>query len=64
MNDTDVRFHLLHTYMKSSVKCEKKSSFGLKARVVLYWMLAECVLDYAVVSGLVMEQSGQGSFML
>ncbi len=33
----------------------------LKSTSGLYWMLAEGVLEYAVVSGLVMEQSGQGS---
>ncbi len=34
----------------------------LKSTSVLYWMLAVGVLEYAVVSGLViLEQSGQGS---
>ncbi len=37
-------------------------SIWLKSRSVLYWMLAEGVLEYAVVSGLViLEQSGLAS---
>ncbi len=37
------------------------SAIWLKSMSGLYWMLAEGVLDYAVVSGLaILEQSGQG----
>ncbi len=45
-----------------SVK-KKKIIICLKSTSGLYWMLAEGVLEYAVVSGLVMEQSGQGSLI-
>ncbi len=47
-----------------SVKKKKKKTFSiwLKSMSVLYWMLAERVLEYAAVSGLViLEQSGLGS---
>ncbi len=44
------------------IKNNNNSAFGLK-QSGLYWMLAEGVLEYAVVSGLViLEQSGQSSF--
>ncbi len=46
-----------------SVKKKKKTfSIWLKSMSVLYWMLAEGILEYAVVSGLViLDQSGLGS---
>ncbi len=43
-----------------SVK-KKKIIIWRKSTSGLYWMLAEGVLEYAVVSDLVMEQSGQRS---
>ncbi len=45
-------------YIRDDLK-KKKISIWLKSMSGLYWMLAEGVLEYAVVSGLViLEQSG------
>ncbi len=48
----------MSVYIKKNIQ----QAIWLKSMSVLYWMLAENVLDYAVFSGLVnLDQSGQGS---
>ncbi len=54
-DDRDNSRPLTYRFQKKIIIICLKSTSGL------YWMLAEGVLEYAVISGLVMEQSGQGS---
>ncbi len=59
---TEITVGYSRTDVSKKIKNNNNSAFGLK-QSGLYWMLAEGVLEYAVVSGLViLEQSGQSLF--